>query len=71
MLERDYVTEAWVNAQVEKIKTMADDPEAAHSEEDKLHQTVLLAISQGCSWPCACANAALKTREIKFPRWCA
>ena len=57
---------------VQEIKMMAHDDEAAHSREDDLHQDVLRAIAEGrCDDQSACAEAALKTLDIDFSRWCA
>jgi hypothetical protein len=54
------------------IKEIAGDDEAAHSNEDDLHQAVLQAISlDQCDDPVGCATEALKTRDIEFERWCA
>ena len=61
-----------IEAQVERIRLMASDDEAAHRAEDHLHVAVLKAISEGaCAGPAACAASALKTRRIEFSRWCA
>ena len=59
-------------ARVKAIKRLQSDDEAAHAEEDKLHQEVLAFIaSGGCDNPWAYAAEALKTTKIKFARWCA
>jgi hypothetical protein len=61
-----------VNASIEKIRQKADDYEAQHSMEDTLHQDVLKAIATGeCDDPKALAEAALKTLEMDFMRYCA
>ena len=61
-----------IKARVERIKACGGDYEAAHSEEDKLHQDVLRAIRDGeCEDPDACAAEALKTLELDFIRYCA
>lgn len=59
--------------EIEKaIETMkVDDPEKAHSTEDWIYHEVLLAIIEGAENPKELANAALRTDEIDFPRWCA
>jgi len=44
--------------------------EAAHSIEDALYIEVLLAIAAGAPNAKELAVAALKSREIKFSRWC-
>ena len=55
---------------VETIRDISDDNEAAHLEEDKLHQGLLRAIAQGAvDDPAACAAEALKTLEMSFTRW--
>lgn len=61
-----------VRKQVEFIKSVAEDDEAAHSYEDELHQQVIQAIAAGkCENPRELALEALATRNIKFARWCA
>lgn len=62
-----------VLARVEYIRNIADDDERAHAREDELHQDVLAEIARGIPGPraWALATAALKTKEIKFARWCA
>jgi hypothetical protein len=61
-----------VARQVERIREMAGDDEAAHSEEDGLHRKVLGAIAAGeAESPAECARIALTTNEINFHRWCA
>lgn len=61
-----------VKARVEQIRKIADDDEAAHSNEDRLRHDVLQAIADGTAVdPIACAKAALLTSEIEFCRWCA
>jgi len=62
----------WVRRNVELVRDMAGDDEAAHCQEDGLHHAVLLAISRGTATdPAECARLALTTNEIKFSRWCA
>lgn len=57
---------------VEKIRELAGDDEAAHSEEDHLRAAVLAAIAAGTAeYPGSFAAIALSTSEIKFSRWCA
>lgn len=58
-----------VQARVAAIAAMAGDDEAAHSEEDELHQAVLSAIANGADNAPALAYEALKTGEIVFARW--
>lgn len=73
MTERDEpLTLALIRASLDAIKAEAHDDEAAHVMEDELHQTVLMAIAVGrCEKPSEAAALALKSREIKFARWCA
>jgi hypothetical protein len=50
------------------------DREAAHSEEDKLHQKVLLTIARERLTETEMRNLAdraLTTRDISYERWCA
>lgn len=55
---------------VDKVRAMAHDDEAAHSEEDHLYEVVLLAIAMGdCDDPAACCKEALATQDIQFSRW--
>lgn len=67
-----------VEMRVQRIREIAADDESAHGEEDQLHQDVLAEIvrqgkepEDGASSPFALAEAALKTVEIEFARWCA
>ena len=61
-----------VLSRVSSIRDMRHDYEAAHAHEDQLHQTVLLAIAlKRCPDPIGCAEAALETQKIEFPRHCA
>ena len=55
---------------VEEIEANSNDPEWAHTLEDKLHASVLEYIASGkCSNPAEFASEALKTRRIAFNRW--
>jgi plasmid stability protein len=65
------MTIAQINKRLQKIKNVASDDEHAHSLEDELWHDVLKAIADGCAYPQAMAAAALKSRDIKFSRWCA
>lgn len=65
-LKLDYVTGKL--AHIEEIK---GDDEYAHSAEDALWEVVLEAIAERCEDPHLLAREALKTRAIKFQRWCA
>lgn len=61
-----------VRTRVEKIEAMKGDDEMAHAEEDELFADLLSAIANGtCQNPAECAREALRTRDIKFARWCA
>lgn len=53
------------------IATQVQDPEAAHSEEDKLLADVLQSIADGAADAPTLASEALKSLQISFPRWCA
>jgi hypothetical protein len=57
-----------VRARVAAIERMKGDDEAAHIEEDELHQDVLRCLAARGE---PLAIEALKTREIDFERWCA
>jgi len=64
------VTPEDVRRRVEHIRSIAADDEAAHSEEDSLHQEVLMAIARGeADDPAKCAYEALQTAGIDFSRW--
>lgn len=66
------MTPSEVAARVERIRSLADDAEAAHCEEDGLYRDVLRAIADGtCTEPRWCARTALDAGLIDFPRWCA
>lgn len=57
---------------VDDVRQAAGDCEIAHEMEDRLHQFVLREIaSNNCVNPQRAAEAALKTLEIDFPRYCA
>ena len=60
-----------VRAEVERIRDLAGDDESAHSAEDRLHQDVLRAISDGAPNAAELAAEVLKTEAIQFARWCA
>jgi hypothetical protein len=66
----DYFKTIDARKEVERIRAMAGDNEAAHSAEDELHAKVLLAISEGRTKnPRVLAMVALSTSEIEFERW--
>lgn len=56
---------------IAEIKAEANDDESAHCDEDDLHLAVLKAIADGAPNPAELAAEAIKTREIRFWRWCA
>ena len=61
-----------VRAAVQAIKHEQTDDEAAHVDEDRLHQMVLEAIAKGTAEDArGCARAALRTQKLHFARWCA
>jgi hypothetical protein len=65
------ITPASVKARVKAIDRIKADDEAAHSDEDILHQDVLQAIADGAAHPADLARAALETKKLDFQRWCA
>jgi hypothetical protein len=58
---------------LERVRSMADDDEVAHIEEDDFRRYVLREIAGNSIDPLArvLASTALQTEEIKFARWCA
>lgn len=60
-----------IEARVAAIARLVNDPEAAHGEEDSIWFDVLTNIASGMSNARELAAAAVRTRDIKFPRWCA
>lgn len=60
-----------VRNRVRHIDNIRSDDEAAHAEEDTLHEDVLQAIADRADNPAALAEEALKTKNIDFARWCA
>ena len=59
-------------AEVERIKAMAGDDEAAHAAEDNFRERVLRWIADGkADDPQHLALIALQTSKIDFQRWCA
>jgi hypothetical protein len=63
------VTAAGVEAEVERIRQVSADPEVAHYDEDRLHQSVLALIADGHPDAAAIARAALTTTDLDFSRW--
>lgn len=63
-----------VQAGIADIKAFVSmrDYESAHVLEDSFYAHVLLSIANGkCKDPAKLASAALKSRKLHFPRWCA
>ena len=65
------ITPEEVVERVAQIDSIADDFEAAHSEEDRLYRDVLYAIVAGSPYPQQLATEALNSRQIHFQRYCA
>jgi hypothetical protein len=66
------MTVSEIRAEVERIRSIARDDEAAHSAEDGLRERVLRFIADGkADDPQHLALAALETSKIDFQRWCA
>lgn len=61
-----------INKRVAAIKAIANDDEAAHGDEDMLHQDVLryIANQDKDGFYGGLARAALRTTKINFSRWC-
>jgi hypothetical protein len=58
-----------IRARVDALRRSHWDYEAAHGEEDRIHQEVLAAIAAGEANPSALAIEALETLKIEFPRY--
>lgn len=56
---------------IKEIETLQFDDEVAHGREDDLYEDVLEAIAKGDPNAKELAEAVLKTKELKFSRWCA
>jgi hypothetical protein len=65
-----HITVDQVRERVSLIEQSKWDGEKAHSLEDALHRDVLEALAAGVRGGRSLATAALRTREIEFPRWC-
>lgn len=63
--------EQYILDHLDYIKSIMNDDEAAHSEEDSLYAYVLRAIVRGHDDPIGLATMALETKELEFSRWCA
>lgn len=64
------ITTTDVRHRVAEIEAKTHDPEVAASLEHALWVDVLTTIARpGCVTSGALARAALKTRDIDFPRW--
>jgi hypothetical protein len=57
-----------IRRRIATIDDIADDYEAAHREEDRLHADVLEAIAGGAADAGALAAAALESRGLVFDR---
>lgn len=60
--------------EVENIKNIASDDEAAHSNEDSLHYWFICCVAAGMyekKEAKEVANIVKSTSEIDFARWCA
>lgn len=60
-----------VRNRVATINTLRWDDETAHGEEDDLYEAVLRVIADGAANAPELAREALKTKTIRFARWCA
>ena len=58
-----------VQSRVAAIDEVADSPEKAHQEEDRLYCDVLEAIAAGAEDPVGLARAALSARELDLVRY--
>jgi hypothetical protein len=57
---------------VQEIEAAAGDPETAHLLEDALYERLLRAIADdNCANVRLCAELALQSKDLKFPRRCA
>jgi hypothetical protein len=64
------MTKEEIAKRVAEIRSIGkDDPEVAHAKEDALFVELLTHIASDAYDASALAEAALKTRAIKFPRW--
>lgn len=60
-----------IKRRLKRIEEERGDPETAHDLEDILFEDVLYAIAGGVENPSELADAALRSKNIKFPRYCA
>lgn len=68
------LTREIVQARIDAMWSVQNDPEAAHAEEDTLYRDVLNAIATGQFYgieAAQLARLALETQRMKFPRWAA
>ena len=56
---------------IERIRSLRDDPEAAHSEEDALREDFIRYVSTFDIRLADKAALVLTTKDIEFPRWTA
>lgn len=65
------VTVEYIQRELNRLRAIAGDDEAAHSKEDALRHKVLVAIADGAPDPARLAAEVLKSGNIEFARWCA
>lgn len=59
-----------VATRVAEIKQFLYNDAAPHILEDKLYRDLLQSIADGtCTDPAPCAQLALTTQQLDFPRW--
>lgn len=59
-----------IQLRLNRIASLAhSDPEAAHTEEDRLHVDVFRAIAEGAPRALTLARLAVKSTELNFRRW--
>ena len=70
----DKLTKEIALKEVENIKSIAADDEAAHSKEDSLHLWFIACVAAGMykkEEVVEVANIVKSTSDIDFARWCA
>ena len=66
------ITRLDIRKKVGEIAKIMDDDEGAHAKEDALRKLVLKTIAtSNTDDPIGICMEALKTRKLKFARWCA
>jgi hypothetical protein len=65
------MTPEYVAKQIEDLKSLVGLKDGtAHEVEDAIYLEVLKSIASGtCPDPAGCAREALKSRDMRFPRW--